>query len=198
MIKSKEIKIIEKREYDKLYRIKNLDKIKKYSSIWQKENKEKLKIYRSKIKIQLYNKEYSKKWREKNKVLKKKIDREYQIKNKDILNRKQVLRKQTDINYKIKCNLRNRIYNVLKRNQKYSSLIDILGCSVSELKQHLESQFKEGMDWNNYGKWEIDHILPCAEFDLKNSEEQEFCFHYTNLQPLWKKENASKKAKIFV
>ena len=55
------------------------------------------------------------------------------------------------------------------------------------------------MDWENYGfgdnKWHIDHIIPCAAFDLTIPEQQKRCFHYTNLQPLWQRENLSKAKK---
>jgi len=52
------------------------------------------------------------------------------------------------------------------------------------------------MNFDNYGKWHLDHIKPCASFDLSKPEEQQKCFHYTNLQPLWAKDNLTKGAKI--
>ena len=52
------------------------------------------------------------------------------------------------------------------------------------------------MTWENYGEWEVDHILPCASFDLEQPEAQRQCFHYTNLQPLWKADNRSKGAEV--
>ena len=59
---------------------------------------------------------------------------------------------------------------------------------------HLEAQFKPGMTWDNYGLkgWHVDHIRPCASFDLRDPEQQRRCFHYTNLQPLWAEENLKK------
>lgn len=60
------------------------------------------------------------------------------------------------------------------------------------LKNWLKLQFKEKMSFENYGTWHIDHIRPCSSFDLSLSEHQEACFHYTNLQPLWAKENLKK------
>ena len=64
---------------------------------------------------------------------------------------------------------------------------------IHEFKQYIEAQFVEGMTWNNI---DIDHILPCASFDMTNKKEQHKCFHYTNLQPMFRPENQSKGAKI--
>lgn len=91
-------------------------------------------------------------------------------------------------------NLRNRLNKALKGTVKSSNTLSLLGCEVEFLKQHLEKQFKEKMSWENYGEWHIDHIKPCAAFDLTVVEEQQKCFHYTNLQPLWESENSSKGA----
>lgn len=60
----------------------------------------------------------------------------------------------------------------------------------------LEQQFTEGMTWENYGEWHVDHIRPCVSFDLSIPEQQQECFHYTNLQPLWAKDNLQKSDKI--
>jgi len=159
---------------------------------------------------------YVKSWIEKNKesVLRKK--REYYHKNKKELQRKHKkyrdshkkelalyfrLKRKKDINFKIAQSLRNRIGMALKQNNKKSSTHKLLGCSISELKTYLENQFQEGMSWENYGRkkgkkcWEIDHIIPCAKFDLSKFSQQFECFNYQNLQPLWRKENMSKGSK---
>ena len=65
-------------------------------------------------------------------------------------------------------------------------------CSTDELNKHLESLFQQGMSWDNYGEWHIDHIRPCASFDLTDFEQQKQCFHYSNLQPLWAADNFAK------
>ena len=83
----------------------------------------------------------------------------------------------------------------IKNDIKYFKTTNLIGCTVEQLKQHLESHFKVGMFWSNYGKWHIDHIKPCASFDLSKESEQKKCFHYTNLQPLWAKENREKGSK---
>lgn len=70
----------------------------------------------------------------------------------------------------------------------------LLGCSVAELKQHLARQFSDGMNWTNYGQWHIDHIRPCASFDLADPAQQAMCFHYSNLQPLWARDNQRKNS----
>jgi hypothetical protein len=114
------------------------------------------------------------------------------------------LKQKTDIDFKMLHNLRSRILQALKKGWKSGFAIELLGCSIEQLKQHLESQFTKGMNWKNYGtgwngngmkQWHIDHIKPCASFDLSKSEEQRKCFNYKNLQPLWAEDNLNKGAK---
>lgn len=96
------------------------------------------------------------------------------------------------LNYRVSLNLRHRIWLALKGNGKSDSTINLLGCSIEQLRQHLEKQFRPGMSWETYGFWEIDHIRPCASFDLTDPVQQRECFHYSNLQPLWEIENLQK------
>ena len=108
-----------------------------------------------------------------------------------------VLKMKTDIVYRIKHSLRRRMKNYLKRKDRLST-IELLGCSAEECIRHLESLFTVGMSWENYGfkGWHIDHIIPCASFNLLDVEDQKKCFNYKNLQPLWWWENLSKGTKI--
>jgi hypothetical protein len=107
-------------------------------------------------------------------------------------------RYKTDLKYRIRLLTSSIILRAVKRQRtgKSKSTEKLVGCSFKQLLHHLETQFKDGMSWNNMGKWEIDHIIPCASFDLTKKEEQEKCFHWTNLQPLWAKENRIKQAQI--
>lgn len=101
-------------------------------------------------------------------------------------------RMKIDLNFKISHHCRSRICRVLKGEIKSGHSFELLSCSLDELKVHLEQQFEPGMTWDNYGEWHIDHIIPCARFDLRNPIHQKICFNYRNLQPLWAKENSSK------
>lgn len=132
---------------------------------------------------------------------KRAYDKEYYKLNKERKrrqageNKKQ--RFQNDINFRILCNLRTRVWRAMRGiGKKSKKTLDLIGCSVDFLKEHLEGQFKSGMSWENYGKWEIDHIKPCACFDLSKPGEQRECFNYLNLQPLWEKENILKGGRV--
>lgn len=71
-----------------------------------------------------------------------------------------------------------------------------LGCTAKKACAYIEQQFKDGMTWENYGTWQIDHVHPVASFDLSKESERRTAFHYTNLQPLWAKENMRKNDRI--
>tara|TARA_R100000231_G_scaffold138321_1_gene116422 strand:- start:176 stop:1045 length:870 start_codon:yes stop_codon:yes gene_type:complete len=94
--------------------------------------------------------------------------------------------------------LRCRLHTALKayKISKCNSATKLLGISIPKFMEYFESKFTNGMSWDNYGKWHIDHIVPCASFDLTKESEQKKCFHYTNLQPLWAHDNLSKHSKL--
>jgi hypothetical protein len=191
------------------WRKDNPRKVQSYSKKWRDKNPEYMKEYRKENLERLisYEKEYyeeNKIWiSEKNKTYRKNNEDEikkrkkiYYEKNKDIINKKQAKKIQQDIQLRIKHSLRNRTRLAIKNGQKAGSAVRDLGCSVEELKGHLEKKFRSGMTWDNYGEWHIDHIKPLSSFNLTDREQFLRACHYTNLQPLWAEENLSKGAKI--
>lgn len=124
-------------------------------------------------------------------------DKAYRKANKDKINKTRNDKKKNDPQYKLSILLRNRIRNALKGNYKGGSAIKDLGCSIEYLKNYLESKFQEGMSWENwaYDGWHIDHIKPLASFDLSDRIQFLQACNYTNLQPLWAKDNIAKSDK---
>lgn len=171
------------KEKDAKWRAENRERKKETSTKWYAENRERRKEYLAKWRTE--NKHYSVKWRAKNGERKREYNAKWQ-QNKY----------HNDISYKLRSLLRNRIRSAIKKGSKSARTLGLLGCSVEEVKRHLESQFKDGMSWENHGEWHIDHIVPCASFDLTDPEQQKQCFHYSNLQPLWATENMEKGAKL--
>jgi len=110
------------------------------------------------------------------------------------------LRKRTKVDpiFRLTKNYRSCLINALRGNYKRGRTVKQLGCSIEELKSYLETQWKIGMTWENYGKngWHVDHIIPISFFNMEDATEQRMCFHYTNLQPLWWKENLEKSNKL--
>ena len=141
---------------------------------------------------------YKKKWQQNNpekcNAYSKKWQQRPEVKKQNAARRKK--RYHSDPQYRIKCNLRRRLNHALKGKIKSASTMKLLGCSYTYAKDHLEKQFQPGMTWENHGTWHIDHMMPCASFDLSDPEQQRRCFHYTNLQPLWGTENSSKSDTI--
>lgn len=109
--------------------------------------------------------------------------------------RKNARRFKFDLLWRIHNGLRSRIRMALNidAGSKAYRTVELVGCSVVYVQTWLELQFQDGMDWENHGEvWHIDHIRPCASFDLTDPKQQKQCFHYTNLQPLWAKANLVK------
>ena len=107
-------------------------------------------------------------------------------------------KRKTDVNFRLRQNLRARIGHAIKRGAKVGSAVGDLGCTISELKQYLESKWQPGMTWDNWSThgWHIDHITPLASFDLTDPEQLRTACNYTNLQPLWAEDNLSKGDRI--
>jgi hypothetical protein len=139
-----------------------------------------------------YHDNYNKKWYQDNKYLRSKQKKEYAKNNRDKDRERYRRRMESDPLFRLARSMRARIYNALVGKNKKPSF-SFVGCSVLELKEHLEKQFKEGMDWNNYGTWHVDHIKPLSS--AKDPEEIVTLCHYTNLQPLWATENIIKSNK---
>jgi hypothetical protein len=148
------------------------------------------------------NREHSNKksneWIKNNPEKYKKILSNWESKNRKYRNTYSVERRKNNKLTQLSENSRTRIRCFLKKTniRKTSSTFEMIGCTPQFLKEHLEKQFKDGMNWENYGLygWHIDHIIP-----LSSAEDEDGVYklcHYTNLQPLWAKENLSKGSKI--
>lgn len=147
--------------------------------------------YNSRNKEQLN--EYLKEYRIKNKDRIKLILKKSKAKNRHKILEYERKRRKEDINFRLAYNLRRRLNRALNRNTKNGSAIKDLGCSIEELKIHLETQFTKEMTWNNYGTvWEIDHILPLSKFDLTIIDNIKKLCNYNNLRPLLINENRKK------
>lgn len=105
---------------------------------------------------------------------------------------------KTNPKYRIIKNLRCRLYSAIKFGYglKTESTLHLLSCTLDFFQEYISAKFEDGMSWNNYGKWHLDHIIPCNSWDLSKPEEVKMCFHYLNLQPMWGPLNSSKSDKF--
>ncbi len=160
--------------------------------------KKNLKEY--KIKTKKDRDAYAKGYVEKNKDLINERKKRYRALNKDKIgeyskqyNKK---RKSVDPVYKLRCYMRSRLWFIFKKKVGGKSLSTqvIIGCDYDFLRSHIEKQFKDDMNWANYGRWHVDHIIPLAS--AKTIDQLLSLCHYSNLQPLWEVENLRKSAKM--
>jgi hypothetical protein len=95
---------------------------------------------------------------------------------------------------RLSSDLRRALHGTLS-DEKTEALI---GCSTSTLRAHLQTHFLPTMNWDNYGRsgWHMDHIAPCAVFNLADPDQIAMCYHYTNLRPTWAADNHRKSGKI--
>jgi hypothetical protein len=189
------------KEYHRQYNLEWCRKNKDKLCLIAKNNRKKMKVeclekYREKVKISKL-KHYEKN-REKI-LLARKIRRE-KTKSLDIESFRAKVREYarkarfTPIG-KLKHRLRSRLTIAIKRaklSKRLGSAIRDLGCTVEELKLHIEAQFVDGMSWDTYGGWHVDHIKPLSAFDLSQRDQIVLACHYSNLQPLWALDNLRK------
>ena len=173
-----------KKEYDRKRHLKLKDQRKKdylenreeklkYQKMYTLKNKEAKKEYNKKYRIKniLYFKDYSKQYRSLPKNKKRAVDRDKR-------------RRQNDNNYRLTKICRTRIWQALKGKNKSASTMELIGCTIDELRRHIESKFEPWMTWENQGLWDLDHIIACAKFDLTCPVQQLACFNWNNLQPM--------------
>lgn len=167
--RNKETRKAQMREYSKAYYNKNKEKLKEQYCIHYQENKESYKAAQ-------------KEWYQNNKEKRITYNTQYKIN-----------RRKIDPVYRLKDNIRGKIRKAIKNKNgnKFKTFSELLGCTFEEACKRIEQQWQPGMSWDNYGLkgWHIDHIKPINTFDLTCIEEQKKCFHYTNLRPLWAKDN---------
>jgi len=124
-------------------------------------------------------------------------ERQYQVEHRVKTNARAIQRRKEDLDFRLAGNLRSRLRQALRNGSKKGSAVQDLGCTVSQFRGYLESKFQPGMTWENWGlgedRWQIDHIKPLCDFDLQNREQLLQACHYTNLQPLWRRDNLAKR-----
>lgn len=189
----------EKRARDKAYREKNKERIREQKSRYMKEyyqkNKEKILQYQKsyyqenadKVKARVGD------WKEENKERVDTYNKQYREEHRKEHNEYIKQRRSGDAVYKLVCATRNLLNNAFNKRTgvgKSLSAEEILGCSIDFFIDHLKSQFQDGMTIENHGAWHIDHIVPLST--AKTEEEVIRLNHYTNLQPLWAKDNIVK------
>ena len=124
-------------------------------------------------------------------------EKKYRLNNPEKIKEKYKKQSQ-NINRRIRDAMNKRITSSLKAQKTYKNNLtsNYIGCSIEFLRKWLQYQFKDNMNWNNYGDWHIDHVKPCSVFNLNNINELKICFHWSNLQPLWGIENCIKSNKV--
>ena len=178
----------QRKEYTKQWRLKNKERTKEVSKEYYSKNKEeRLKYFK---KYYSKNKEYKKAQMREYYLKNIEKKKEYKLKNrehfKEYKREYENKRYKTDINFRVSKICRTRILQALKGLSKSASTMKLIGCTIDELRNHIESKFEPWMTWENQGRggWDIEHIKACAKFNLVDPEQQRICFNWSNLQPM--------------
>lgn len=143
---------------------------------------------------------YAKRWASKNKDKVRCMGNRYRAENSEKITKRasrwKALRRKNSPEFRMICNLRSRLCSYIKSRgaSKRCGTMEMVGICKDQLRHHIENQFTEGMSWDNYGKWHIDHIKPLRLCDPNNIASLSQFMHYTNLRPLWAKENISRNS----
>lgn len=182
------------------WRKKNKDKTKFHNDAYRANNREKYIAYgnayyqENKKRIAISTKVY----RRAHKEEKKQRDKIYNAAHKNEANARARKRRKTDFKYRLNGNLSAAISASLSGSKNGKCWQDIVGYTLNKLKKHLEKQFTEGMTWENYGEWHIDHKIPISVFNFTRPEHKDFkkCWALKNLQPMWAEDNFKKGNKL--
>ena len=171
--------------YQKSYRAKNALKIKKQIIDWENSHREEVRLNKA-----AYRRAHKSKIAEQHQAFIDKDPEAYRTYMRQYAKK----RYASDIDFKLRTVLRARLNLAVKGNYKDGSSVEDLGCTIEELKKYLESKFLPGMSWDNWSQdgWHIDHIKPLSLFDLSDSAQLKEACHFSNLQPLWSKDNLQK------
>lgn len=212
-----------RRETNKVYWEDNKDRLRQRNKEYQKENKNRIleqkrlvydeekkrkkreyyeanreRILEQKREYYLRNKERIQQYREENKEHISELNSEYHKRHRVRMRarkRENDRRRRENPHERVAMNLRRKLNKIVKESHR-QPIDEFVGCSHNRFREYFESLFKPGMRWENHGElWQVDHIRPCCSFDLTDPVQQLECFHYTNLQPLWTKDNLRKANK---
>ena len=151
---------------------------------WVEANREKVRAYQAD-------------YRKRNILRIRNYERRYYQENRERCIRRQIALEKSTPNRRIASTLRKQLNRWVKRSSGRKSTQELLGCSFSEFREWIQSQFKRGMRWDNYGQlWHLDHIMPCCAFDLTRPDQVRICFHFTNLRPMSARANLRKNKRI--
>lgn len=176
-------------EKSKLYRSENISACRERERLYSKNNRaaasERSKEFHKKNPSKA--KEYNKRYLQKPEII--------EIRRENSKIRARRLQAESPI-YVLKKNMRSRLHAALRGigKKKTSKTFECIGCTPSELMEHLSKQMKHGMSWDNYGEWHVDHIIPLAS--ASDEDDMTKLCHYSNLQPLWALENIKKGARL--
>jgi hypothetical protein len=170
----------------KRYYKENKPKVRLAAKAWDEANKEKIR-------------QTNKDWADRNRDAVRAYQRAYRERNKEQIQQlERKYAKENAYKYKLVQSLRSRVRSAMIRanTKRAGSVEELLGCSIAEARTYIEKQFVDGMSWDNYRRdvWHIDHIRPCASFELTDPVQQRECFHYSNLRPLWAADNITKSS----